>query len=81
MLKDENKSRSMLDHISATPSNRAILAQGLLPESCEFLLEIVSTSTNKAIKAKSWEECQEHLGEVRKHLDDIDAKLKSIKAA
>jgi hypothetical protein len=71
----------MLSAISKMPSNKEILAAGGLPGSCELLLEIVSTSTNKALKAKSWGECLEHLGEVRKHLDDIDKKLKSIKNA
>ena len=38
-MSNEPKLRSMLEDISATPSNAEMLKRGALPESCEFNLD------------------------------------------
>lgn len=70
------QSKSMLEGILETPSDKEMIEQGLLPESCAFHLETASTYTNIALQASTWEDCLKALRVVREQMDEIKEKIK-----
>lgn len=70
------QSKSMLDHILETPSNREMIEQGLLPESCAFHLETALTFARKTANATNYDDAMIFNKTVVEQLEEIKEKVR-----
>lgn len=74
------QSKSMLEAILETPSDKEIIEQGLLPESCAFHLETALTFARKTASATNYDDAMIFNKTVVEHLEEIKEKIKKAQA-
>ena len=78
MKAESKQSKSMLEDILGMPSEAEMIAQGLLPESCQFHLETALTYARMAAKSGT-EQKDDFLKVVIEHLEEIKKKVEAVK--
>lgn len=79
MKAESKQSKSMLEDILEMPSEAEMIAQGLLPESCQFHLETALTYARMAARSGTTEQKDDFLKVVIEHLGEIKKKVEAVK--